>query len=62
VGMIIGSAIALNAVVAAGPQERYAELFFRLAYLGYILAMVVAAVIVVRLVWRWLRGKSTDED
>jgi ubiquinone biosynthesis protein len=62
VGMIIGSAIAVNAVVAAGPVEKYADLFFRLAYLGYVLAMVVAAVIVIRLVWRWLRGKNTDDD
>jgi hypothetical protein len=48
--------------VAAGPVEKYADLFFRLAYLGYVLAMVVAAVIVIRLVWRWLRGKNTDDD
>jgi len=62
VGMIIGSAIAMNAVVAAGPQERYWQLFFEFSYFGYVLAMVLAGLIAIRLVWRWLRRKNTDED
>ena len=62
VGIIIGSAIAMGAVVAAGPQEQYAWIFFRVSYFGYLLAMVVAALIALRLVWRWLRGRNTDDD
>jgi ubiquinone biosynthesis protein len=62
VGIIVGSAIAMGAVVAAGSQEQYAWIFFRISYFGYLLAMVVAALIVLRLVWRWLRGRNTDED
>jgi ubiquinone biosynthesis protein len=62
VGIIVGSAIAMGAVVAAGPQEQYARTFFRISYFGYLLAMVVAALIALRLVWRWLRGRNTDED
>ena len=62
VGIIIGSAIAMGAVVAAGPQEQYTRIFFRVSYFGYLLAMVVAAIIVLRLVWRWLRGRNTDDD
>jgi predicted unusual protein kinase regulating ubiquinone biosynthesis (AarF/ABC1/UbiB family) len=62
VGMIIGSAVAMNAVVAAASLEKYSDLFFRIAYLGYIIAMALAAVIGIRLVWRWLRRKNVDED
>ena len=62
VGMIIGSAVAMNAVVAAASLEQYSDLFFRIAYLGYIIAMTLAAVIGIRLVWRWLRRKNVDED
>ena len=62
VGMIIGSAIAMGAVVAAGPQEQYAVIFFRVSYIGYVLGMLVAAIIAIRLVWRWLRGRSVDDD
>ena len=62
VGIIIGSAIAMGAVVAVGPQEQYAWIFFRISYFGYLLAMAVAALIALRLVWRWLRGRNTDDD
>ena len=62
VGMIVGSAIAMGAVAAAPSQERYALIFFRLSYAGYVLAMTVAAIIAIRLVWRWLRGRSVDDD
>jgi ubiquinone biosynthesis protein len=62
VGMIIGSAVAMNAVVAAASLDKYSHLFFRIAYLGYMIAMTVAAVIGIRLAWRWLRRKNVDED
>jgi ubiquinone biosynthesis protein len=62
VGMIVGSAIAMNAILAGMAGERYQQLFFDLTYFGYMLGMVLAAFIAIRLVWRWLRRKNTDED
>jgi ubiquinone biosynthesis protein len=62
VGMIAGSAIAMNAILAGMAGMRYQQLFFDLTYFGYMLGMVLAAFIAIRLVWRWLRRKNTDED
>jgi ubiquinone biosynthesis protein len=62
VGMIIGSAIATSVAATAPAEGDIWNIITRLAYLGYIFAMVIAMVIVLRLVWRWLKGKSADED
>ncbi len=62
VGMLIGSAIATAAIGATGTQGGIWDAIFRLAYLGYIFSMVVAGIIVLRLVWRWLKGYSADHD
>jgi ubiquinone biosynthesis protein len=56
--LVIGSAIATNSVLASGDQEsEFWELIGRVAYFGYIFAMVIAALIVFKLVWDWIRGK-----
>jgi hypothetical protein len=58
VGMIIGSAIASTLIgTVAATDERW-DFIFRLAYFGYVFAMVVAIVIVSRAIWNWLRGKK----
>jgi ubiquinone biosynthesis protein len=62
VGMIIGSAIAMNAVVAAAAVQQFRQFFFTLSYFGYIVPMVVAGIIAIRLVWRWLRHNNVDGD
>ena len=62
VGMIIGSAIATSVAATAPTGGDIWNIITRLAYLGYIFAMVIAMVIVLRLVWRWLKGKAADED
>jgi predicted unusual protein kinase regulating ubiquinone biosynthesis (AarF/ABC1/UbiB family) len=59
VGMIIGSAIAASAIGLNDLQGGGWELLFRVAYAGYILSMVIAFLIVLRLVWLWMRGKPT---
>ena len=56
-GMIIGSAIATSVIAFAGDQSEFWDFIFRLAYFGYIFAMAMAILIVIRLVWRWIRGK-----
>jgi hypothetical protein len=35
---------------------------FLMSYLGYLFAMIVAGIIVLRVVWRWLRGKDPVGD
>jgi predicted unusual protein kinase regulating ubiquinone biosynthesis (AarF/ABC1/UbiB family) len=62
VGTLIGSAIALNGISGYTTQSRLWDLFFRIAYIGYVLAMVVAIFVLLRLVWRWIRGKPPSED
>ena len=62
VGMIIGSAIATSVAATAPTGGDIWNVITRLAYLGYIFAMFIAMVIVLRLVWRWLKGKAADED
>jgi len=57
VGMIIGSAIATS-VLATTEISGIWEAIFRMAYFGYIFAMVIAIIIVIKLVWDWLRGKK----
>jgi len=58
VGMIIGSAIAAGVVAFTGSDDEVWDFIFRLAYFGYIFAMIIAAIIVIKLVWDWLRGKK----
>jgi ubiquinone biosynthesis protein len=55
-GMIIGSAIATSVIAIVGDQSSFWNVIFRMAYFGYIFAMAIAIVIVLRLVWNWIRG------
>jgi ubiquinone biosynthesis protein len=65
-GMIIGSAIA-SALAAlgtsvTGPLGDVWNFISRLAYVGYVVSMVIAMLLVARLIWRWFRGRSPVED
>jgi ubiquinone biosynthesis protein len=62
VGTLIGSAIATSGISGYTTQSRLWDLFFRLAYIGYVLATVVAVLVLLRLIWRWIRGKPATED
>jgi hypothetical protein len=62
VGMIIGSAIATSVLAFIEPEGPLWEFTFRLSYLGFVAAMVMAIVIVLRLLWRWIRGKNPVGD
>jgi ubiquinone biosynthesis protein len=57
VGMIIGSAIAASAIGLAKPTGDYWDLMLKFAYFGYILAMGIATIVSVVLLWRWIRNK-----
>jgi ubiquinone biosynthesis protein len=63
VGMIVGSAIATSVIAFVRPEEGgYWGFASRLAYLGFVVPMVVAIFMVLRLLWRWIRGQSPMED
>jgi ubiquinone biosynthesis protein len=62
VGMIVGSAIATSVIALVQPDGQYWGFASRLAYLGFVVPMVVAILIVLRLLWRWIRGVSAVMD
>ena len=62
VGMIVGSAIATSVIAFIQPDGQYWGFASRLAYLGFVVPMVVAILIVLRLLWRWIRGESAVMD
>jgi ubiquinone biosynthesis protein len=57
VGMLIASAIATSVLAFARIESEFWDFIFRLAYFGYIFAMVISIIIVAKLVWDWIRGK-----
>jgi ubiquinone biosynthesis protein len=62
VGMIVGSAIATSVIALIQPDGQYWGFASRLAYLGFVVPMVVAILIVLRLLWRWIRGETPMRD
>jgi ubiquinone biosynthesis protein len=62
VGMIVGSAIATSVIAFLQPQGRYWTFASRLAYLGFVVPMFLAVLIVLRLLWHWIRGQSAMQD
>ena len=62
VGMLVGSAVASYGIAAAQLHGRIWDLLERIAPIGFVIALVLSFIIVVRLTWRWLRGASPDED
>ncbi len=62
VGMIVGSAIATSNMAALQVAGGVWNFLGRMAYLGYVLAMIVGALIVIRLGWNWLRGRPPEGD
>jgi ubiquinone biosynthesis protein len=57
VGMLVGSAIATSVLAYTGSDSEFWDFIFRIAYFGYIFAMVIAILIVSKLVWNWIRGR-----
>jgi ubiquinone biosynthesis protein len=62
VGMIIGSAISTSVLAFVQPTGRYWDIASRLAYIGFVVAMVVGILIVLRLLWRWVSGRPPSLD
>jgi ubiquinone biosynthesis protein len=62
VGMIVGSAIATSVIAFIQPDDEVWGFASRLAYLGFVVPMIVAIFIVFRLLWRWIRGETALMD
>jgi ubiquinone biosynthesis protein len=62
VGMLVGSAVASYGIAAVQLEGRIWDLLARIAPLGFVVALVLSFLIVVRLTWRWIRGAAADED
>jgi ubiquinone biosynthesis protein len=63
VGMIVGSAIATSVIAFIRPADAgYWSFASRLAYIGFVVPMVLAILIVIRLMWRWIRGNNPIRD
>jgi len=62
VGMIIGSAIGTSVIALFKPQGQYWNIISVLASIGFVVAMLVAILIILRLLWRWIRGANPMRD
>lgn len=62
VGLIIGSAIATIGIGLGGFQGAFWNVITQIAVLSYVFSSLVAAMIVLWLVWHWLRGSDPGAD
>jgi ubiquinone biosynthesis protein len=62
VGMLVGSAIASYGIAALDLETSSWVFVERLAVIGFVVALILSFIIVLRLVWRWFRGAAADED
>jgi len=62
VGMLVGTSIATAAIGVLDLQGGFWEWMYRIVILGFLFAMFVSVMIVLRLTWRWLRGYKFSED
>ena len=62
VGMMIGTSIATAAISFSDQQGGFWDVISRIALLGFIFAMFASVVILLRLIWRWVRGYKFSED
>ena len=62
VGMLVGSAVASYGIAATNLHGGLWDVLTRIAPLGFVIALILSFLIVVRLTWRWLRGATPDQD
>ena len=62
VGMLVGSAIASYGIAAVDLKGGLWDILSRIAPIGFIVALVLSFLIIMRLTWRWWRGKTAEED
>jgi ubiquinone biosynthesis protein len=62
VGMLIGTSIATGAIALSNQRGFFWDTMYRVVLFGFLFAMVVTILIILRLVWRWIRGYRFTED
>jgi hypothetical protein len=62
VGMIVGSAIATSIIASQQLQGGLWDLLTKVAFIGYVLAMIAAIIIVIRLGWDLMFGRNPDKE
>jgi hypothetical protein len=62
VGLVIGSAIVTAGIAIGSMQGDFWGVIIRIAVASYILASLAVGLIVLRLLWRWLRGSDPRQD
>ncbi len=62
VGLVIGSAIVTAGIAVGSLEGAFWSIIVRIAVISYISASIVVGLIVLRLLWRWLRGSNPNED
>jgi ubiquinone biosynthesis protein len=62
VGMLVGSSITTSVLAIAEPVGEWWKFAFRLSYLGFVAAMAITMFILLRLLWRWTKGRNPLQD
>lgn len=62
VGLLIGTSIATGAIALSSQQGAFWDRMYRLVLIGFLFAMSVSIFIILRLIWRWVRGYRFSED
>lgn len=62
VGMLIGTSIATGAIALSNQQGAFWDTMYRVVLIGFLFAMSISILIILRLIWRWLRGYRFSED
>ena len=61
-GMLIGSAVASYGIATLDLEGTIWRVLAAIAPIGFVVALILSFLIVIRLTWRWLRGRTPDED
>jgi len=62
VGMLVGTSIATGAIALSSQQGEFWDAMYRIVLIGFLFAMSVSILIILRLIWRWVRGYRFSED
>lgn len=62
VGMLIGTSIATGAIALSNQQGAFWETMYQIVLIGFLFAMSVSILLILRLIWRWVRGYRFSED
>ena len=62
VGMLVGSAVASYGIARIDLEGTIWRVLAGIAPFGFVIALILSFLIVIRLTWRWLRGRTPDED